>query len=62
MTANDASSCGNLLEKVRPRMAGPSLQTSALPLGYGANYLLRLELKWGLTATEVSEFARPITR
>src|SRR6267143_53511 len=36
MTANDVSSCGNLLKKQRPRIAGPGLQTSALPLGYGA--------------------------
>src|SRR2546430_12034847 len=36
MTTNDVSSCGNLLKKLRPRIAGPSLQTSALPLGYGA--------------------------
>ena len=36
--------------------AGP-LQTSALPLGYGANCLLGLELKWALTVTEGSDFA-----
>src|SRR3989454_571238 len=45
-------------EKQRARIAGPSLQTSALPLGYGANYLLRLELKWGLTVTEGSDFGK----
>src|SRR6266545_6703594 len=39
MTANDVSSCGNVLNKLRPRIAGPSLQTSALPLGYGAGRL-----------------------
>jgi len=38
------------------------LQTSALPLGYGANCLLGLELKWGLTVTEGSDFAAPIGR
>ncbi len=36
MTANGVPSCGNLRKKQRPRIAGPSLQTSALPLGYGA--------------------------
>ncbi len=36
MTANDVSSCGSLRKKQRPRIAGPGLQTSALPLGYGA--------------------------
>ena len=36
MTANGIPSCGNLRKKQRPRIAGPSLQTSALPLGYGA--------------------------
>src|SRR5437667_6292322 len=36
MPANGVPSCGNLRKKQRPRIAGPSLQTSALPLGYGA--------------------------
>src|SRR6266478_384134 len=36
MTANGVPSCGNLRKKQRRRIAGPSLQTSALPLGYGA--------------------------
>ncbi len=36
MTANGVPSCGNLRKRQRPRIAGPSLQTSALPLGYGA--------------------------
>src|SRR2546429_6213000 len=31
MTANGVSSCGNVLKKLRPRIAGPSLQTSDLP-------------------------------
>src|SRR6266550_1438169 len=62
MTADDASSCGNPLEKQRPRIAGPSLQTSALPLGYGANYLMRLELKWGLTVAEGFDFAGTLRR
>jgi len=34
------------------------LQTSALPLGYGANQLLRLEPEGGLTLTEGSDFGR----
>ena len=59
--------------KWRPLVRKPADKTAAphsgaefadlcLTLGYGANYLLRLELKWGLTATEVSDFARPIMR
>ncbi len=36
MTANGVPSCGNLRKKLRPRIAGQSLQTSALPFGYGA--------------------------
>src|SRR5437667_12578597 len=44
MAANDVSSCGNMLKNLRPRIAGPSLQTSALPLGYGAGRSVRSQL------------------
>ncbi len=37
MTANGVPSCGYLRKKQRPRIAGPSVQTSALPLDYGAS-------------------------
>src|SRR6266511_4174013 len=33
MIANVASSCGNPRKKRRPRIAGPSLETGALPIG-----------------------------
>ena len=54
---NRVSSCRSKRRRSESNRRIEVLQTSALPLGYGANQLLRLELKLGLTVTEGSDVA-----